>query len=105
MIEAIRQKFQENRFEFSQHAVDASIIRHISVEEMRQAISVGEVIEDYPTDKYGPSCLIFGTTQAGRPVHIQCSYPSRDPIKVITVYQPDPSLWIDFRRRRDKDEV
>lgn len=105
MIEEIRWKFSENRFEFSQHAVDASILRHISVQEIREAITTGEVIEDYPQDKFGPSCLIMGTTLSDRPIHIQCSYPSRDPIRVITVYQPDPALWVDFRRRRDQNEV
>ena len=60
MIEEIRHKFSENYFEFSQHALDASIVRHISVEEIREAISSGSIIEDYPQDKYGPSCLIMG---------------------------------------------
>ena len=62
MIEDIRRKVAENRFEFSQHAVDASILRHISVTEIRDAVATGEVIEDYPQDKYVPSCLILGST-------------------------------------------
>jgi hypothetical protein len=33
-----------------------------SVQELREAIAVGEVIEDYPTDKYGPSCLVLPHT-------------------------------------------
>jgi Domain of unknown function (DUF4258) len=49
--------------------VDQSIARHISVQELREAIAIGEVIEDYPTDKYGPSCIVFGVTLAGRPLH------------------------------------
>lgn len=100
MIEGIRQKFFENQFEFSQHAVDVSLFRHISVSEIREAISNGDVIEDYPQDKYGPSCLIFGRTNLERPIHIQCSYPSRDLVKVITIYEPDPDFWIDFRKRK-----
>ena len=52
MIEELREKFARNRFEFSQHAVDASMVRRISVEEIRQAVADGEVIEDYPQDKY-----------------------------------------------------
>lgn len=105
MIEGIRRKIFENRVEFSQHAVDASMVRHIAVEEIRQAVAVGEIIEDYPDDKYGPSCLILGFTQAARPLHIQCSYPSREPLKIITLYEPDPSLWTAFRIRRVDDEV
>lgn len=75
-------------------------MREISVREIRQAVSVGEIIEDYPRDKYGPSCLVFGFTPAGRLLHIQCSYPSRPMIKVITVYDPDPDKWIEFKVRR-----
>ena len=101
MIEEIRRKFAENRFEFSQHALDVSMIRHISVAEIREAIYNGKIIEDYPQDKYGPSCLIFGKTILERPIHIQCSHPSRDLIKVITVYEPDPDLWIHFSSRKN----
>jgi hypothetical protein len=100
MIEQIRSKVAANRFEFSQHAVDVSIVRHIAVDEIRQAIATGKIIESYPNDKYGPSCLVFGLTQVGRPIHIQCSHPVREPIKIITLYEPDPSLWIEFETRK-----
>jgi Domain of unknown function (DUF4258) len=99
-IEEIRKKIAQNQFEFTQHAVDQSILRHISVQELHEAIEHGEIIEDYPHDKYSPSCLILGFTQAGRPLHIQCSYPSRPLVKIITLYQPDPKLWIDLKVRR-----
>jgi hypothetical protein len=100
MIEEIREKISEGHFEFSKHAVDQSIVRRVTVQDLRDAIAVGEIIEDYPDDKYGPSCLIFGYTEAGRPLHIQCSYPSRPLVKIITLYEPDANLWIDFKVRR-----
>jgi len=59
-----------------------------------------EIIEDYPDDKYGPSCLILGFTRRGRPLHVQCSYPSRPLVKIVTLYEPDDDLWTDFRRRK-----
>jgi Domain of unknown function (DUF4258) len=100
-IEGIRQKFAEDQFEFSKHAVDQSIVRQILVREVREAIAVGQIIEDYPNDKYGPSCLILGFTQAQRPLHIQCSYPSRPLIKIITLYEPEADKWnSDFTTRR-----
>lgn len=101
IIDEIRMKFDRRQYEFSKHAVDQSIIRDISVAEVEFAIAnLSEVIEDYPDDKYGPSCLILGYTKAGRPLHVQCSYPSRPLVKVITLYEPDADLWIDFRIRR-----
>jgi hypothetical protein len=101
IIDEIRIKFKKRQYEFSKHAVDQSIIRDISVAEVEDAIANrSEVIEDYPDDKYGPSCLILGYTKASRPLHIQCSYPSRPIIKIITLYEPDADLWIDYRARR-----
>jgi hypothetical protein len=104
MIADIREKIQQGQFEYTQHAVDQSIIRHISVQELREAIEKSEIIEDYPDDKYGPSCLILGFTRKNRPIHIQCSYPSRPLIKIVTLYEPDPQLWIDLKVRRTQDE-
>lgn len=100
MIAELRVKFSLNEFEFSKHAVDRTILREISIREIRDALHTGEIIEDYPDDKYGPSCLIYGVTRQNRPIHIQCSYPSQPIVKVITVYQPDPAQWIDYSVRR-----
>ena len=99
-IENIIQKLQTGLYEYSQHALDQSILRQISDDEVVEAIENGKIIEDYPDDKYGPSCLIYGDTKAGRPIHVQCSYPSRPLVKIITVYQPDPALWINYKIRR-----
>ena len=100
-LEEIKEKVAARQYEFSKHAVDQSIIRRISVEEIAEAIvSSKEIIEDYPDDKYGPSCLILGFTQNGKPLHIQCSYPSRPLVKLVTIYEPDKDLWIDFRVRK-----
>ena len=100
MSEQIRTKIELGQFEFSKHAVDQSIVRDISVQELREAIANGEIIEDYPDNKRSPSCLILGFTLAGRPLHIQCSYPSRPLVKIVTLYEPDPALWIGFKVRR-----
>ena len=101
ILEKIRGKIEARQYEFSKHAVDESIIRGISVMEVEEAIrNRSEIIEDYPHDKYGPSCLILGFSNAGRPLHIQCSHPNRPLIKIITLYEPSPDLWTDLRARR-----
>jgi hypothetical protein len=99
-LEGIREKFQQNEYEFSEHAVYQSITRNISVQEVQEVIQTAELLEDYPDDKYGPSLLLLGFTHAQRPIHIQCSYPSRPRIKIITLYQPDPKKWLNYRIRR-----
>jgi hypothetical protein len=101
MLKQLRSKIAANQFELTRHALDQSIIRQITIQELREAVADGEIIEDYPEDKYGPSCLLFGTTKSGRPLHVQCSYPERERVKVITLYQPDPEQWTDFKVRRE----
>ena len=102
LIENVRKKIEFGHFEFSKHAVDQSITRRISVQDLRTVIANGTIIEDYPEDKYGPSCLIFGMTAERRPIHIQCSYPSRLIIKIITLYEPDPVRWVEYKTRRSR---
>ena len=51
LIDEIRQKIEADQFEFSKHAADPSIIRRISVQEVREIFGSAEVIEDDPEDK------------------------------------------------------
>ena len=78
MIELIRELFQRSEYEYSLHALDQSILRRISTREIEEAVEDGEIIEDYPADKYGPSCLIFGFTSdrlpAARSVHLSATH-------------------------------
>ena len=100
IVVGLQEKFAKELFEFSKHALDRTILRGISVEEIREAIQQAELLEDYPKDKYGPSCLVLGFTKAGRALHLQCSYPARPLVKIITIYEPDPQEWSEFRRRK-----
>lgn len=101
MIKNIKVKILQRRYELSKHAVDQSILRNINMKEIEQAIqNQSEVIEDYPEGKYGPSCLILGYTDKKRPIHILCSYPDRDLIKIITLYEPNPNLWQGYKVRK-----
>ena len=93
MIESLRQKFALGQVEYSLHAVRQMVARNITTEEVTQTVLAGEVIEDYPRDKYGPSWLLFGRTENWRALHVQCTHPSRPRIKVITAYEPDPAEW------------
>lgn len=67
MISELQAKFAQGRFEYSGHALQQGISRNITLDEVIEAIANGEVLEDYPNDKYGPSCLILGFALTGRP--------------------------------------
>ncbi len=79
--------------EYSLHAVRQMIERGITPAEVAQTVLAGEVVEDYPDDKYGPSCLVCGTTKNSRVLHVQCTHPSRPLVKIVTAYEPDPAEW------------
>ncbi len=96
----IRQQLAAGQFDFSQHAFKRAVERNISEDEIRAAGAQTEIIEEYPEDKYSPSVLMLGFTSAGRPLHIQVSSADSDATRIITLYEPDPSEWADFRKRR-----
>ncbi|HEY1718878.1 MAG TPA: DUF4258 domain-containing protein [Verrucomicrobiae bacterium] len=100
MIEQLRQKISRGQTEYSLHAVRQMVERDILPEEVAQTVLAGEVIEDYPEDKYGPSCLICGTAKNGRALHVQCTHPSRPLVKIVTAYEPDPAEWDKTFKRR-----
>ena len=100
MFDQLRQKFALGRVEHSLHAVRQMVARAITVDEVAQTVLAGEVIEDYPDDKYGPSCLLFGRTAKQRVLHVQCTHPSRPLVKVITAYEPEPAEWDETLKRR-----
>ncbi len=74
--------------------------RNISEFEIRQAGEGAKIIEGYSEDKFAPSVLLLGFTDAGRPLHIQVSYMDSDFLKIITVYEPDPEEWYNYSQRR-----
>ncbi len=100
-LAALRQCLVERAYLLTAHASDRAAQRGIVSREIEEVIAAGEVIEDYPDDKYGPSCLILGYTQAGRVLHVQVSYPPA--VKVITVYEPASDQWDEtFRVRKSR---
>jgi hypothetical protein len=99
-LDQIVAQLRLGEFEFSRHAFKRAVERDISDTEIIQASQSPRLIEDYPQDKYAPSCLLLGYTQVGRPLHIQISYIDSDLVKIITLYQPDLTEWIDDSHRR-----
>jgi hypothetical protein len=99
-IEQIRKDLGAGYFEFSRHALHRAVERNIRADEIMQAGMTAEVIEEYPRDKYLPSCLLVGFTHEQRPLHMQVCYTDANMIKIITLYEPDPRQWKKYRKRR-----
>ena len=68
--------------------------RMITTTDIRHIINQGEVIENYPEDARGHSCLILGLGDGMRPTHVVCS-PKDEYLAIITCYLPDEDDWSD----------
>lgn len=72
----------------------------ITFQEVRMVIENGEIVEDYPDDARGHSCLILGFGESDRAIHVVCA-PKEDYLAIITAYLPDPDQWESgFKKRR-----
>lgn len=91
----------EKRILFLPHAIRQMTHpdRMIAPEDVIETVLNGEIIEDYPSDVRGHSCLVLGFDAAQRPIHVVCA-PKVDYLAIITAYIPDRKMWsADFRRR------
>jgi len=75
--------------------------RMISPEEGRNVIEQGEVIEGYPNNQRGHSCLMFRYSIEDRPLHVVCA-PKVDYLAIITAYIPSMEEWEENYTKRKK---
>jgi hypothetical protein len=92
MLELLRQAVHEGQLVLSLHAAEEALAEHITRGEIETALLSAQLLEDYPDWWLGPSCLVYGRTDAGRDLHIVASY-SGLPVTIITVYEPRPPRW------------
>jgi hypothetical protein len=99
LIDAIR----SGRIRITDHADEEAQTEGLSYEDIFFTVFSGEIIEDYPDDKPYPSCLVCGCTFGGSAIHSVWAYNEETTWAVlITVYRPDPTRWIAWRRRRKR---
>ena len=89
VVEAARKKIL-----FLPHAIRqmSRLDRMITGQDVRRVVQRGEIIEDYPEDVRGHSCLLLGMDVEGRPIHVVCS-PKPEFLAIITAYTPEPKEW------------
>ena len=101
VLEDVRRAARE-RILYLPHALDAmnAPSELITADEVRRVVFHGQVIEDYPGDVRGHSCLILGAGDRKRPIHVVCS-PKDEYLAIITVYLPDERHWeTDWKTRK-----
>lgn len=98
-IQWVKGQVERGAYQLKLHAMERASMRGIDPMDIKEALLNGHVIEEYPEDKRGKSCLVYGTTKGRKDLHIVCGLTS-DTLWVITVYEPDPEEWIDPKTRR-----
>jgi hypothetical protein len=74
--------------------------RMISTKDIRFVLGHGEIIEDYPEDTRGHSCMILSFIDK-RPIHVVCS-PKEEYLAVITAYIPNDQEWgNNYKKRKE----
>ncbi|MDY7080087.1 MAG: DUF4258 domain-containing protein [Chloroflexota bacterium] len=91
---------RQRRYKTSHHAEVEREAETITIDDIKTAILNGELLEDYPDDPRGHSCLIFGTTEDERPLHVVLTILAQiGQVLIITVYIPTRPKWLDPRTR------
>jgi hypothetical protein len=92
-IETIRSRVRDGQYTISFTHTEKLRERMIEASDLEEAILNGSIIEPYPDDPRGPSCLILGFSRSGKPLHIVCGNLEEVEVLIVTAYQPDPEEW------------
>ncbi len=107
LIATIQQYVTHRQYRLTSHAEREREADQITIRELEEALrsSRCQVVENYPDDPRGASCLVLGFTEQEAPIHVVCGVAEAEMLLMITVYRPDPDLWVDWvvRRGRDRD--
>lgn len=102
-MNAISESFRQGKYSITRHGYEELDNDGITIEHLELAIGHDspEIIEDYPYDPRGASCLVLGWCDPGEPIHV-CMGVSDDKPEVITAYIPNPNKFYppEFRQRR-----
>ena len=93
-IEDIRRKIGEGKYAIAFTHTEKLRSRRIRATDIEAAIKSGKIIENYPNDPRGASCLILGRVGT-RPLHILFARLEAEEMLVVTAYEPDPDEWED----------
>lgn len=106
-IHEIKQCLIEKSYEFSFHAQQERLEDDLDITDIEAAMMNGEVLEDYPDDPRGESCLLLGYV-GEHPLHIVVGWArmklrDKKALRIITVYVPRSPKWQTPRRRGGRE--
>lgn len=93
----IKEKIRNGEYDLSIHAHNERQEEQITVKEVKKVLLKGDIIEKYPNDPRGESCLIAGIVLK-KPLHVVCGMRGNR-LLIVTVYRPRPPVWMDYETR------
>jgi len=96
--EWIHERVETSQYLLSLHADEERRNDGLEMADLETVLTGGMILEGYPGDPRGPSCLVYGTSR-GIPVHVVCGRSRSDWLVIITVYKPEPPKWETPTRR------
>jgi len=99
----IQELVRAGRYEVSFHAQQERLEEDLDLAQIETAIiNHGEILEQYPDDPRGESCLLLGFVET-TPVHVVLGWGTMQSgqkvLRLITVYTPTAPKWINPRTR------
>lgn len=89
----IREEIERQSYIISLHADDERLADGLTISQLEFVLSDCKIIEKYPDDPRGESCLALGDTPEGKAVHVVCGKNRAGHLILITVYVPSMPKW------------
>lgn len=99
LIAWIKEKVRNKDYRIKLHSLARINERGVMPRDIIEALLNGVVIEDYPDDRRGHSCLVWGKTSSGRDLHLVCGI-AEETLWIITIYEPATDKWETPERRK-----
>ncbi|MEE0061529.1 MAG: DUF4258 domain-containing protein [Acutalibacteraceae bacterium] len=101
-IEDLRILCKDETIQMTSHVLKRCRERNIKLNDIKQCIMYGEIIEEYPDDYPFPSALVM-ECNIGTPLHIVAGI-GNGYLWIITAYIPSLSKWeSDYKTRKENN--
>lgn len=97
----IQKKVKSGKYLWTLHADVERRNDGLEIDDVEKALLGGTVLENYPNDPRGRSCLVCGENN-GVPMHVVCGRNKADMLVIITIYKPISPKWLSPTERRKK---
>ena len=103
-IDFICQEIEKQVYDISLHADDERIAEGLTINQIEYAILNSKILERYPDDPRGESCLLLGYTPEDIPIHVVCGKRDSDHLILVTIYVPTMPKWKDPSTRNVRNK-